>query len=49
MRKKIVAGNWKMNLLSNEAIKLAKEIDHEAVSVNEVEVIIFPPSLFVSD
>lgn len=49
MRKRIVAGNWKMNLLSEEAIKMAKEINDEAASINDVEVMIFPPSLFVSE
>lgn len=49
MRKRIVAGNWKMNLLSEEAIKLANEINDEAASINDVEVMIFPPSLFVSE
>jgi triosephosphate isomerase len=49
MRKRIVAGNWKMNLLSEEANKLAKEIEQDASSVKDVEVMVFPPSLFVSD
>ena len=49
MRKRIVAGNWKMNLLSAEASKLAQEIDHEAKSIKDVEVMVFPTSLFVSD
>lgn len=49
MRKRIVAGNWKMNLLSEEAIQLAKEIDQEAVGQRDVEVMVFPPSLYISD
>jgi len=45
MRKKIVAGNWKMNLNAQEANKLFEELCEIAPS--EVEVIIFPPSLYV--
>jgi triosephosphate isomerase len=47
MRKRIVAGNWKMNLLSDEAIQLAKEINKEIASVEGVQVMVFPPALFI--
>jgi triosephosphate isomerase len=46
-RKKIVAGNWKMNLLLNEAIELATNI---VVPSNlKCEVVIAPPSIYLND
>jgi triosephosphate isomerase len=45
MRKNIVAGNWKMNLSENEAVQLAKEVAN--IHVSNVEVIIFPPALYI--
>jgi triosephosphate isomerase len=45
MRKKIVAGNWKMNLTKEEAIQLYKEINE--FSAENVDLIAFPPALFV--
>ncbi len=46
MRKKIVAGNWKMNTLVKEGLALASNINDELKNQtlrNEVEVIIAPP------
>ncbi|MEN9999113.1 MAG: hypothetical protein RI922_2103 [Bacteroidota bacterium] len=48
MRKKIVAGNWKMNLLSEEAFNLASGIREALSSVKEVQIIVFPPAVFAS-
>ena len=46
MRKKIVAGNWKMNLNCEKAHKLLKNL--ESISFpNDVEVIIAPPSIYL--
>ena len=46
MRKKIVAGNWKMNLNSEKAHKLLKNL--ESISFpKDVEVIIAPPSIYL--
>ena len=46
-RKKIVAGNWKMNLLLNEAIELATNI---VVPDNlKCEVVIAPPSIYLNE
>ncbi len=46
MRRKIVAGNWKMNLSLQEAVEL-----YESLAVarfeNEVELMVFPTSLYV--
>lgn len=49
MRKKIVAGNWKMNLLSADALSLTAEIIESSTDVDGVEMMIFPPSLFVHE
>lgn len=46
MAKKIVAGNWKMNLNAQDAQKLMSELNN-AVFDEEVRVIVFPPSLYV--
>lgn len=50
MRKKIIAGNWKMNLLKEEAQALTAELigmikDEESRPVN---VILFPPYLYIN-
>jgi triosephosphate isomerase (TIM) len=50
MRKKIVAGNWKMNLLKDEAQALTAEIlgmlhDEE---LRDVNVILFPPFIYIN-
>lgn len=46
MRSKIVAGNWKMNLLKKEALSLYNEIAAMALAA-DVEKMIFAPSLFL--
>lgn len=46
MRKKIVAGNWKMNLLWDEALELAHGVNKAADKVEHVELIVFPPFIF---
>lgn len=46
-RKKIVAGNWKMNTTLNEAIELTKEIIALSGKDSEVERIVFPPFTFI--
>ncbi len=48
MRKKIVAGNWKMNLFQNEAVELAKSIEKQEVSSDVIR-IIFPPFIYISE
>lgn len=51
MRKKIVAGNWKMNKTAAEAIALAIEVATLVKSgvSKDVQVIMAPPSIFLSD
>lgn len=42
MRKKIVAGNWKMNKLVADAISLASEVKARVADRNDVEVVLCP-------
>ena len=43
MRKKIIAGNWKMNKTVEEAVKLAEEIKRELGDCKDVDVVVCPP------
>ncbi len=43
MRKKIIAGNWKMNKTVEEAVELAKAIKLELADCKEVDVVLCPP------
>lgn len=44
MRKKLIAGNWKMNMLLSDGTFLAKEVSEKvAQHLDELEVVIFPP------
>lgn len=45
MRKKIIAGNWKMNLNATEADKLYLEL--KEIEKGKAEVIIFPPFIYL--
>ncbi len=47
MRKKIVAGNWKMNLNLQEATALYNELNQTNFP-NDVKIIVAPPSLYLS-
>ena len=50
MRKKILAANWKMNLLHDEAIQLISEFNNEVELTNPaIEVVIFSPSLYIHE
>lgn len=46
MRKKIVAGNWKMNLLWDEALELAQGVSEASNRVNNADLIVFPSFIF---
>lgn len=46
-RKKIVAGNWKMNLTKIEAVDLAKDIEQDCLNETAVEVFLFAPSVYL--
>ncbi len=43
MRKKIIAGNWKMNKTVEEAVELAQGIKLELADCKEVDVVVCPP------
>jgi triosephosphate isomerase len=47
VRKMIVAGNWKMNTLKKDASSLAQKIAGRAVEYEDVEVVLFPPFVFL--
>ena len=52
MRKKIVAGNWKMNKSFEEGCSLFNKIEFllsEQLVLNDVEIIIFPSYIFLSN
>jgi triosephosphate isomerase len=50
MRKKIVAGNWKMNMDKNEAMNLYNSLrDHSDSFPENVEVILAPPYLYLDE
>jgi triosephosphate isomerase len=49
MRRKIIAGNWKMNLLKEEAIELFDQLSDQCSLEKSVEMIIFPPSIYLDD
>ncbi|MDP1802941.1 MAG: triose-phosphate isomerase [Bacteroidota bacterium] len=48
-RKKIVAGNWKMNTNLDEALSLITEIKKGSEQFSDIEKIIFPPFTFLKD
>ena len=43
MRKRIIAGNWKMNMNHKDAEKLARDIVERVADVTDVEVAVCPP------
>ena len=43
IRKKLIAGNWKMNKTSPDALTLSKEIVDELGKVIDVEIVVCPP------
>ena len=49
MRKKIIAGNWKMNKTTNATTALIEEIKVELAGVTGVEVVVCPPATALKD
>jgi triosephosphate isomerase len=47
MRRKIVAGNWKMNLTREEALTLIRDIERGMDADCNVELIVLPPFLLI--
>ncbi|MDB5281949.1 MAG: triosephosphate isomerase [Bacteroidota bacterium] len=48
MRRKIIAGNWKMNLGYEEAMELVRAIDLQIPQSLECEVVLFPSYLYLA-
>jgi triosephosphate isomerase len=48
MRKRIVAGNWKMNMNNSDAHALFESLNNAKI-VSSTEIIIAPPSVYLSD
>ena len=49
MAKKIVAANWKMNLLRKEAVSLFSGLSNSLSDYKGAEVVVFPPSIYLAD
>ena len=49
MAKKIVAANWKMNLLRKEAVSLFSGLSNSLSDYKRAEVVVFPPSIYLAD
>ena len=49
MRKPIIAGNWKMYKDVNEAVELTNDIKRGAFDIDNVEIVVCPPSTDLSD
>lgn len=49
MRKKIIAGNWKMNKAANEARSLVNELLKLTIDVEKSQVIIIPPHVYLAE
>jgi triosephosphate isomerase len=47
MRRPFIAGNWKMNLDRATAVALAKALGEKAGSFADVEIAVFPPSVYI--
>lgn len=47
MRKKLIAGNWKMNTTGESATALARKIAEESVSYGAVDLLVCPPSVYL--
>ena len=47
MRRKFIAGNWKMNTTRAEAVALARAIGAKVAASNTVDVAVCPPSLYL--
>lgn len=45
----LIAGNWKMNLTLKTAIQLAEGLTREVAKVEEVEILVCPPSIYILD
>jgi triosephosphate isomerase (TIM) len=44
MRRLLIAGNWKMNMLNNEAVSLARQLKVKVLGVNRCDILVCPPN-----
>ena len=49
MRKKVLAANWKMNLLKNEALDLYGSLNDALLNFQGIQIVLFPPSIYISE
>lgn len=49
MRKPLMAGNWKMNKTRDEALQFIYAVNQSLPNVNDVETVIFAPSIILRD
>jgi len=49
MRKKIIAGNWKLNKTALEAVDLVTQLKRDVGDITDVEVVVCPPFTALSD
>ena len=49
MRKKVLAANWKMNLLKNEALDLYDSLNKNFLNFQGINIVLFPPSIYISE
>ena len=47
MRKTLIAGNWKMNMLADQAVELASGIAKEKAKFGQAEVLVCPPYVWL--
>jgi len=47
MRKKIIAGNWKMNKTGTEAASFARDLKIKTLNINKTEIIVCPPYIAI--
>ena len=43
IRKKLIAGNWKMNKTSGDGLQLAQDIVHQVGKISDVDIVVCPP------
>jgi len=48
LRKPIIAGNWKMNKLTSEAVELAREVKNKTGTIADREIVLCPPFTVLS-
>ncbi len=44
MRRQLIAGNWKMNMLNTDAVSLARQVKLKVMGFHRVDVLVCPPS-----